>query len=252
MHVCKKLAAKVNIMKKESGGVEIVNIFEECWKGLVKQYGAKRLLNVYCSEADIQLHLASDLLKRLQLPTCVYVEFPIPFEIEDFIFDRMNLGRPTRKMKKGEGMVADIVVMGVHELVPSIIAEIKYSPFIWNYLPILKAVEGKITKEQKEKVKNALQKEINRLTSWEKYGPSQRLLLDYLKNVDKTIQLIKDFKENYDVSVHTYLCVIDEIYPNFGQLLEKEVGKYSPPDEFKLRFHHNSVRSWLGEQLSKL
>lgn len=239
-------------MKEELSEVEVINTFEKCWKELSKEYGAKRLFNLYCSEADIQLHLASKLLEALEFPTCVYVEFPIPFEIEEFIIGRMNLGRPIRKMKKDEGMVADIVVMGAHELVPSIIAEIKYNPLIWNYLPILQAVEGKVEKEQREKVKKALQKEIDRLASWEEYGPSQRLILGYSKNVSKTIQLIRDFKEKYEVSIHAYLCIIDELYPDLGKSLGEEIKKYGPPEEFKLKFQHHSVRSWLEEQLSKL
>jgi hypothetical protein len=239
-------------MKEGSRETEIINIFEECWGKLLKNYVTKRLLNVYCSEADIQQHFASELLKKLHLPACVYVEFPILFDIDKFILDRMNLGKPIRKMKKGEGIIADIVVMDAHELVPSIIAEIKYSPLIWNYLPILKAVEGKDTKAHKEIVKKQVQIVISRLKTWEEYGPSQRMLLNYLGNVEKTIRLIKGFQENYNESVHAYLCVITEFYPNLGQLLEEEVRKHSPPDEFKLRFYYNPVRSWLEEQLSKL
>jgi hypothetical protein len=229
-----------------------INIFEECWNSVLRDYGPKRLLNVYCSEADIQQHFASKLLEKMRLPTCVYVEFPIIFDIDKFILDRMNLGKPMRKMKKGEGIVADIVIMDAHELVPSIIAELKYLPLIWNYLPILKAVEEKATKAQKEKVKKQLQIVISRLKTWEAYGPSQSMLLNYSKSMEKIIQLVKGFEEKYNESVNAYFCVIDEFYPNLGQLLDEEVKKYVPPDEFKLRFHHNSVKSWLEEQLSKL
>ena len=243
---------KWNTMQEEPSEVEVVNAFEECWKELLQEYGAKRLFNLYCSEADIQLHLASKLLEKMRFPLCVYVEFPIPFEIDDFIYDRNNLGRPRRKMKKGEGMVADIVVMGAKELVPSIIVELKYSPLIWNFLPIIEAAEGKATRKQRETVKLRLKGTISHMTSWEEYGPSQRLILSYSKNVNKIIQLIKDFREKYNVSVYAYLCVIDEIYPGLGPLLEKEINKYNPPDRFRLRFHHHSVKEWLKDQLNKL
>lgn len=155
-------------------------------------------------------------------------------------------------MKKGEGMVADIVVMGANELVPSIIVELKYSPLIWNFLPIIKAAEGKVTRKQREIVKLRLKGTISQVTSWEEYGPSQRLILSYSKNVSKTIQLIKDFREKYNVSVYAYLCVIDEIYPSLGPLLEKQISKYNPPDRFRLRFHHHSVKEWLKDKLNKL
>jgi len=239
-------------MVEGSSDVEIVNVFEKCWKALLKEYWSKRIFNVYCSEADIQLHLASKLLRKLRLPMCVNVEFPIQFDIDDFMVQRFSLGRTRRKMKKGEGIVADIVVMGADNLIPLIIAEIKYSPFIWNYFPIIYAVEGKPTKEERENVKSALPSEIKRLNAWEKLGPSEAVLTFYLKNIDKTIKLIKDFKEKENESVHAYLCVIDEIYPNLGQMLGKEIENYNPPAEFKLLFQHYSVKSWMEEQLKKL
>jgi len=239
-------------MKEKLNKVEIVDVFEKCWKELLKEYGENRLFNVYCSEADIQLHLASKVLKKLHLPVCVYVEFPIPLEIDDFVFQRLSLGRTRRTMKKGKGIVADIVVMGVEDLVPMIIAEIKYGPFTWNFFPILYAIAGKLTEEARENVKIALQKEIKRLDTWEKLGPSEAVLTYYLKNVDKIIRLIKNFKEKENESVYAYLCVIDEIYPNLGQILEKEIEKYNPPTEFKLLFQHFPVRSWMQEQLKKL
>ncbi|MBX5321839.1 MAG: hypothetical protein QHH12_07960 [Candidatus Bathyarchaeota archaeon] len=232
---------------------DIVCVFEECWKQFVKDYDAKRLLNVYCSEADTQLHFASLLLKKLQFPpTCVYVEFPIPFNVEDFIFDRLSLGRPIRKMKKGSGIIADIVVMGAHDIVPFIIAEIKYSPLIWNYLPIFQAIDGKLSVGRREKIRNELRSTINRLKKWEAYGPSINLILGYLKNMDKIIGLIREFKDISEVPVHYYLCIIEEIYPNLKKLLQEEIKKHNPPDELKLLFHFNPMRSWLEEQLNKM
>jgi len=78
-------------MKEKVNQVRIVDVFEKCWRELLKEYGENRLFNVYCSEADLQLHLASKLLKELRPPVCVYVEFPIPFEIDDFVFQRLRL-----------------------------------------------------------------------------------------------------------------------------------------------------------------
>jgi len=231
---------------------EIVGVFEKCWEELVDEYGKNRLFNVYCSEADIQLHLASKLLKKLHLPICVYVEFPVPFEIDDFISQRFSLGRTMRPMKKGKGIVADIVVMSAEDLVPTIIAEIKYGPLAWNYFPILYAITGKSTKEDRENVKIALQKKIKSLDALEKLGPSARALTYYLKNVDKIIQLIKNFKEKENESVYAYLCVIDEVHPNLEQVLEKEIEKYNPPKEFRLLFQYYPVRRWMEEQLKKL
>jgi len=239
-------------MKESHSDADVAGIFEKCWKELLKEYETRRLFNVYCSEADIQLHFASKLLGSLRFPTCVYVEFPISFDVGDFMISRMNLGKPRRKRKKGEGIIADIVIMGGHEIIPSIFAEIKYGPLIWNYLPILQAVEGKLTKERKEDVKEALLKTIERLRSWEEYGPSQSVVYDHLKNVDKIIRLIKDFEEWGNGPVYAYYCVINEIYPKLGQLMEDELHKHNAPDEIRLRFHHNSVRSWLEDQLSKL
>jgi hypothetical protein len=43
--------------------------------------------------------------------------------------------------------------------------------------------------------------------------------------------------------VYAYLCIIDEIYPNLGQMLDKEIEKYNPPAEFNLLFQHYQVRS---------
>jgi len=238
-------------MKERLNQVKIVDVFEKCWKELLKDYEKNRLFNVYCSEADIQLHLACKLLKKLHPPVCVYVEFPIPFEIDDFMFQRFSLGRTRRTMKKGKGIVTDIVVMGAEDLVPTIIVEIKYGPFIWNFFPILYAIAGKSKEEDRKNVKIDLQREIKRLHAWEKLGPSEAVLTYHLKNIDKIIQLIKNFKEKVNESVDAYLCVINEIYPNLGQMLEKEIEKYNPPTEFKLLFHHYPVRSWMEEQLKK-
>jgi undecaprenyl pyrophosphate phosphatase UppP len=96
-----------------------------------------------------------------------------------------------------------------------------------NFFPILYAIAGKSTKEDRENVKIALEKQIKRLDVWENLGPSEAVLAYYLKNIDKIIQLIKNFKEKENESVYAYLCVIDEIYPNLGQMLEKEIEKYN-------------------------
>jgi hypothetical protein len=230
---------------------DIVQVFEDCWERFTQEYRTKRLLNLYCSEADIRFHFASELLKGLNPPTCVYVEFPIPFETMDFLRERDTLGKARRKMRKGEGMIPDIVVMDCNGLVPYVMVELKYSPLIWNYYPVVQAAKGELKEERKETVRNLVIRTIDNLKLWEKRGPSQVEVVSYFKNFDKTLRLIQDFRE-LDESTYVYLCVIDEIFPNLGQLLEEEAKKQSFPHEFRVRFHHNSMRSWLEEQLRKI
>jgi len=176
----------------------------------------------------------------------------MPINIEDFQWDFYFSGRPRRKRKKGKCIVADIVVKNVDDLVPSIVAEIKYYPFQWNFVPIMEAVEGKVSQETKESVRINLQKEISRFKSWEKYGPTQSDLKYFLSNVDKIIQIIRRFEEQENELVCAYLCVIDEIYPDLNQTLQNEIEKYNPPNQFKLQVEHYPIRRWMEEQLEKL
>lgn len=232
--------------------MEITSIFEECWKELVNNYLIDRLTNLYCSEGDIQLHFAHKLLEKLRFPTYVHIELPIPIDIEDFQWDFYFSGRPKRKRKKGTCIITDIVVKNVDDLIPLIIAETKYYPFQWNLIPIMEAVEGKVSQETKERAKINLQREISRIETWEKYGPTQSDLKYFLRNVDKIVQIIRSFEEQQNELVHAYFCVIDEIYPNLKRKLEDEIKKYNPPNQFKLLVEHYPIRRWMKDQLKKL
>jgi len=235
---------------------EVVTIFEKCWKELLEDYWSEnKLLNVYCSEGDIQLHLASKLLEKMPSSICVHVEFPISLEIEDFETEMFWLGKPKRKRKKGESIVADIVVRDPDITFPLIIAEVKYSPYPINLTTIIKATEGKLEEKSIEIIKKALRKEVTNLREREKYGPSQSDILWYLdegKKVEKIIQLIQDLKKKHNHDAYVYYCVIDEFYPDLKQKLEREVEKYNPPNTFRLRCRYYPVRKWMEEQVGKL
>ena len=239
-------------MHKEFSNAEIIRIFEDCWKELVNDYFINRPTNLYCSEGDVRLHFAHKLLEKLHFPTYVHVELPIPIDIEDFQLDFYISGRSKRKRKKGKCIVADVVVRNVDNVIPLVITEIKYYPFQWNLIPIMEAVEGKVSEETKERIKIDLQREISRFEPWEKYGPTQSDLKYFLGNVDKIIQVVRSFEEQENELVHAYLCVIDEIYPNLKQRLENEIEKYNPPNQFKLLVEHYPIRRWMEEQLKKL
>jgi hypothetical protein len=174
------------------------------------------------------------------------------FNIEDFMSQRWAFGKASGKMKKGEGMVADIVVTNSRKLIPFIIAEVKYGPFIRNYIRIQKAIDGKLGKKEQENVKSDLSTQLRNFDAWEKYGPSKFEINYYLKNTEKTIQLIKDFKQMENTQVRAYLCIIGEIYPDLDQVLKKEIEKFSPPSEFELLLQHYEVRNWIEEQLKHL
>lgn len=229
----------------------ILDIFEKCWEDLLKDYPTNRLLNLYCSEGDVQLHLANKLLHEVPFPYSVHSELPIPVEIEDFRWDLFTFGRPKRKRKKGRCIVADIVLRNLDNVAPVIIAEMKYDPYQWNLVPIIEAIEGRPTYEIKD-VKDAVQSAIGRLETLQRKGPTRTELDYFLRNVSKTVQIAKDFREKKNESLYIYLCVIDEIYPDLRQRLEMETQKYNPPNQFKLRVKYYPMKKWMMEQLERL
>ena len=238
-------------MDLDLNNVKTLNIFEESWKELLKDYWTNRLQNIYCSEGDVRLHLSHKLLQKLHFPAVAHNELPIPIEIGDFQWDLFLLGRPKRKMRKGECIVADIVVRYIDNIVPLIIAEMKYYPFQLNLIRIMEAVEGRLSQKTKENVKRALKKDISRLKRWEKYGPTRSNLGYFLKNIDKIVQIVKSFEQQNEV-IYAYLCVINEIFPDLEQRLEKELEKYNPPNQFRLRVQYYPLRRWMEKQLKRL
>jgi hypothetical protein len=65
------------------------------------------------------------------------------------MFQRLSLGRTRRTMKKGEGIV-QISCYGSGGSCSTIIAEIRYGPFIWNFFPILYAIARKLKKKSEK------------------------------------------------------------------------------------------------------
>jgi len=63
------------------------------------------------------------------------------------------------------------------------------------------------------KCENCLQGAIKRLDTWESLSP-EVMFAFYSKNIDKIIQIVKNFKENENESVYAYLCSLMR-YPKF-------------------------------------
>ena len=51
-------------MEEELSREEVVSIFKESWKELIEEYSKSRALSTFCSEADVELHLAHKLLNK--------------------------------------------------------------------------------------------------------------------------------------------------------------------------------------------
>lgn len=45
-------------MTEEFSREEIDEIFEECWNELIKEYPDARAVSTFCSESDVETHLA--------------------------------------------------------------------------------------------------------------------------------------------------------------------------------------------------
>ena len=234
---------------------KVVEIFEENWKELIKEYGEARMVTTFCSEADIQLHLAHRLLNKLP-PESVHTEFPMPLEIERLSHELFAWGRV--KMRKY--VKPDIVI--INPLVPHVylVAEVKFTPLYWSYLPIYLALEKKLNKEGVEEVKKALERSISYLRKIRREEPTQQDIEKMYfgvdkrgrTNVEKLIGILNDFEKKEGEIVTSYLCVIDEIYPNIKEILQKGIKKYNPPSQFKILAEHFPVYKHLEKALEKL
>jgi len=243
------------LTKQELSRKNIVKIFEESWQELTEEYPEARMVSTFCSEADIELHLAHKLLNKLPAES-IHIEFPMPLEIERFSSELWAWGRV--KMRKC--FKPDVVIIDTLEPIPYLFAEIKFTPIYWSYLPLYLATERKLNEEAVEEVKVGLKRTINYLEKLRQVEPTQQdIEKTYFgvdkqgrTNVEKLIGIINDFERKERETVNGYLCVIDEIYPNIKGILQKSIEKYNPPTQFKVLAQHFTVYEDLKKTLGKL
>jgi hypothetical protein len=204
---------------------KVTKTFEACWEELVREYFEKRWTPIWCSEADVQLRLAHKLLNRLP-EDLVHIELPIPLDVEEFSWELLLTGRVSRR----KCIVPDIVVLNLENLRPILLAEIKFNPVGWGLGWLVSGLSEEIIR----KIVKFLGNKIKRIRNWQKEGPSEQDLEYFLKNADKLIQVIKDFKSKEGETVAGYLCVIDEIYPDIEDRIKKKIAEYNPPEHFKV------------------
>jgi len=244
-------------MEEELSQREVARIFEESWRELIKEYGEARMLSTFCSEADIELHLAHKLLKKLPSET-IHIEFPVPFKVKRFATELLAHGRVIAR--PGEYFRPDIVIIDPLEGCPYLFAELKFTPIYWSYLPLYLAEKKVLSKEDREKLKEDLRRTINYLKRVRQEEPTQRYIEETYFGVDKQghtnikklIEIINDFKEKEQETVAGYLCVIDEIYPNIEKMLQKAIKKYNPPRQFKILAQYFTVYENLEKVLEDL
>ena len=230
-----------------------IKVFEKCWEELTKEYweGNARLMSTFCSEADIELHLAHKLLERLPYGS-VHIEFPISLDVERLWEDLFSYGR----VKARKYIKPDIVI--INPTLPVsvyLIAELKFTPAYISFLPLLPAILKIMGKEYMKSLKNGIKENIDYLQRKQKKELTKNEKKYYLGNIDKLIKILKDFEERGEI-VAGYLCFIDELYPNLQQILEEEIEKYEPPDQFKiLGMHYPAIETlkrayeWLSKQV---
>lgn len=235
---------------EESSLEKVTKTFEACWEELVREYFEKRWTPIWCSEADVQLHLAHKLLNRLP-EGCVHTELPIPLDVEEFSWELFLLGRVSRR----KCIVPDIVVLNPENLSPILLAEIKFNSVYWS-LNWLIGLETSEDEEVIRKIVKFLGNKIKTIRGWQKEGPSEPELEYFLGNADKLIQVIKDFKSKTGETVAGYLCVIDEIYPDIEDRIKKKIAEYNPPEHFKVLAKYypavdvlEKAREWSVERL---
>ena len=235
--------------KEEINRDKVVKIFEESWKELGQEYAEKlRILSTFCSEADVELHLAHKLLNKLPAES-VHIEFPIPLEIERLSRELFAYGR----VKMTEYVKPDIVVIDPLVADLYLIAELKYTPIYWSYLPLYLAREKKLSKEDVEQVKKGLERSINYLQKIRQEEPTpQSIEKIYLTNVSKMIGILNDLEKEENETVAGYLCVIDEIYPNIEEILKRTIKKFNPPNQFRILAEHFTVYENLEKTLEQL
>jgi hypothetical protein len=245
----------VLLMDKELSLEKAVVIFEKSWKELVGEYAEARTLSTFCSEADVELHLAHKLLNKLPHQT-VHTQFAVPFETERLGGELLGLGRV--KMKKC--FTTDIAIIDPIEARPYLFAELKFVPVHWGYPGLYLAHKKILPKETIDELKRALKRSIGYLQRMREVEPTQKdiekiyLGLDKQNRteVDKLIRIINDFEKREQEIVTAYLCVIDEFYPNIKEILQKAIKKYNPPARMKILTAHFNVYDSLKKTLEEL
>lgn len=229
---------------KEFGGESVGQLFQNCWDALIEQYINYRAYGCISSEKDLQFVLAHNLLTKLQVdvPYWVHIEFPIPLNIKQYEDYLLFLGRVKRKKK--EHIIPDIVVTSYSSFRhPIMIAEVKYIPEQINPL-----TEFGIRLTDR----TGLKQYDDGIRSWqERYRIDAPYVDTYvLKNIDKYIDVLTDFKEN-KMQVQGYLCVVDEFCPNISEQIQKKIQKHNPPSNLKILATFMNLRDILTEVLKK-
>ena len=98
---------------------KVVEVFEKSWEELTDEYFEERIVPIWCSESDIQLHLAHKLFNKLP-KGCVHIELPVPLEVENFKWHLYATGRVTAR----KCIIPDIVILNLDTFLPKLIAEI--------------------------------------------------------------------------------------------------------------------------------
>lgn len=224
---------------------KVVEVFEKSWEEVFDDYRKTRIMPSYCSEADLKLYLANKLIKRLPLHY-VHREFPIPFDLNLFIDDLYFVGKVKRTRKKGSCIVTDIAVVDAN-FTPYLFAEVKFKSVNWGFASLYEASEKKVSEEKIETSKSVLKKAIFNLEKREKYGPTKSDIQLFLSHVPELIKIIRAYEEK-DMIVAGRQCIIQEFYPNLGEILESEIQKYNPPEQFKVLVKYFPIRK-LGERI---
>ena len=235
--------------------IDSVGIFEKCWNELVEEFSTGRVTSTYCSEADVQLHLACKLLNRLPARN-IHVELPIPLDVQRFKSELWAWGRT--KMK--ECVKADVAIIDPNSWYPHLIAELKFTPLYWGFDLIALAKSRSLDEETASELKQALKRDTDYIQRMRQQKPTKESIEKMYLGVDKQgrttaekmISIINDFKRKEQKDTVGYLCVIDELYPNISEILQKTVKKYDPPDSFKIRAVYLDTFEVLMETLREL
>lgn len=136
-----------------------------------------------------------------------------------------------KKCQKSEKELdLNIVIIDPIEPHPYLFAKLRFTPTNWSYLPSY-ATRTQLSKAREEALKGT----INYLKRVRQEEPTQqdveKMYLGIDKqghtDVEKLIGIINDFEKKEKETVAGYLCVIDEIYPNIEEILEKAIKKYA-------------------------
>lgn len=236
---------------------EVVKTFEESWRELTQEYPNARLFSTFCSEADVELHLAHKLINKLH-PRLVHIEFPLPLEIERLYSELMSWGRVSMK----ECIKSDITVIDAGIPRVYLISEIKFYPIYWNLIPPILAIKGHPLLD--EKVVNAIKEDLKTIIEFLEKTRSQELSQEDIKikyfgvdnsgrtKVEKLIKILIDLKEKLDQEAYGYLCVIDEFHPDVKEMLERAVQRFNPPSQFKILAYHPDLLPHFKKVLEEL